>query len=76
MDLTNEEFLGHIQLIHTQQQQQIDILMLILKNKNAGEAEFLDWAHNSENVFLSELSEEEFMRLQAKYEKEQLSGPN
>ena len=70
MDMTKEEFTELFQLLYTQQQQLIDINMLILKNHDAGEADFLDWVHNSEHVFLSQITEEEFENLQARYAKE------
>lgn len=56
-----------LQILVTQQQQQIDILMMLLKNQNQDDADFLDYVHNKKNVFLSELSTDEFTSLMTEY---------
>lgn len=57
--------------LHTSQQQQlIDILMMLLKNSNPRDAEFVDWIHNQQGKFLSEMSEAELIQLTSKWEAE------
>ena len=57
-------------MLYTQQQQLIDIQMVMLSNQDQETADFLDWVHNKQNVFLSDLSSDEFAALQDKYERE------
>ena len=57
--------------LHTSQQQQIiDVLMMILKNSNANDAAFVDWIHNDQGKFLSEMTEAELIQLTSKWEAE------
>ena len=48
------------QVLITQNQQIIDILMMILKNHDEDDADIVEFAHNKKNVFLSDLSPSEF----------------
>lgn len=51
-----------LQVMAQQNEQMIDILMMILKNENEQDALLVEFAHNRE-IFLSQLSPEEFREL-------------
>lgn len=52
-----------LQVMTQQNEQIIDILMLILKNNNPKDAALVEYAHNTKEVFLSQLSQKEFNEL-------------
>lgn len=59
-----------LQTMITQQQQQIDISMLLLKNNNMADADFLDYVHNERHLFLSELNQDQFTLLMSDFERD------
>lgn len=74
MELTNQGLLEQLQVFSTQNQQMIDILMMLLADKDPNGADLVDFAHNVKNVFLSDLTKQELTELMAEFESSKIDG--
>lgn len=59
----NEQQEGYAQIIVTQQAQLIDVMMVLLEIQNPGAAKLVDYIHNTRNLIMSELTEEELLAI-------------
>ena len=59
----NEKQEGYAQIIVTQQAQLIDVLMVLLEIQNPSAAKLVDYIHNTRNLIMSELTEEELLEI-------------